>query len=135
MVTHDEQIGEVLNKLDQLGVADNTIVMYSTDPWPRERHVAGPAATRHSPWGRGLQLGGRLARAVFPYPAGRAGVPAGLGADGGCSPHQDLLFPTLLAIAGEPDVRKKLHDGHTVGSMCTTYQARPCGRPTTSFRA
>jgi len=34
MVTHDEQIGEVLKKLDELGVADNTIVMYSTDNGP-----------------------------------------------------------------------------------------------------
>ncbi len=34
MVTHDEQIGEMLNKLDELGIADNTIVMYSTDNGP-----------------------------------------------------------------------------------------------------
>src|SRR5712675_1932535 len=34
MVTHDEQIGEILNKLDELGIADNTIVMYSTDNGP-----------------------------------------------------------------------------------------------------
>ena len=31
MVTHDEQVGELLKKLDELGIADNTIVMYSTD--------------------------------------------------------------------------------------------------------
>ena len=34
MVTHDEQIGQMLDKLDQLGIADNTIVMYSTDNGP-----------------------------------------------------------------------------------------------------
>ena len=34
MVTHDEQIGEILDKLDELGIADNTIVMYSTDNGP-----------------------------------------------------------------------------------------------------
>ena len=34
MVTHDEQIGEILDKVDQLGIADNTIVMYSTDNGP-----------------------------------------------------------------------------------------------------
>jgi len=58
MVAHDEHIGQMLKKLDDLGIADNTIVMYSTDngphynPWPdggitpfREKH----------------QLGGRLA--------------------------------------------------------------------------
>ena len=34
MVTHDEQIGQMLAKLDELGIADNTIVMYSTDNGP-----------------------------------------------------------------------------------------------------
>ena len=31
MVEHDAHVGELLNKLDELGIADNTIVMYSTD--------------------------------------------------------------------------------------------------------
>ena len=31
MVAHDEHIGQMLKKLDDLGIADNTIVMYSTD--------------------------------------------------------------------------------------------------------
>ena len=35
MVTHDEQVGELLKKLDELGIADNTIVMYSTDNGPQ----------------------------------------------------------------------------------------------------
>ena len=35
MVTHDEQIGMMLDKVDELGIADNTIVMYSTDNGPR----------------------------------------------------------------------------------------------------
>ncbi len=34
MVVHDEQIGQMLAKLDELGIADNTIVMYSTDNGP-----------------------------------------------------------------------------------------------------
>src|SRR6202789_803495 len=34
MVTHDEQVGDLLKKLDELGIADNTIVMYSTDNGP-----------------------------------------------------------------------------------------------------
>ena len=34
MVTHDEQIGQMLDKVDELGIADNTIVMYSTDNGP-----------------------------------------------------------------------------------------------------
>src|SRR5271165_3009212 len=31
MVAHDEHIGQMLNKLDELGIAEDTIVMYSTD--------------------------------------------------------------------------------------------------------
>ena len=31
MVEHDEMVGKVLKKLDDLGIADNTIVIYSTD--------------------------------------------------------------------------------------------------------
>jgi arylsulfatase A-like enzyme len=34
MVTYDERVGELLAKLDELGIADNTIVMYSTDNGP-----------------------------------------------------------------------------------------------------
>jgi len=31
MVAHDENVGRMLNKIDELGIADDTIVMYSTD--------------------------------------------------------------------------------------------------------
>ena len=31
MIEHDEQVGVLLDKLDELGVADNTIVVYTTD--------------------------------------------------------------------------------------------------------
>ena len=34
MVAHDENIGRMLAKLDELGIADDTIVMYSTDNGP-----------------------------------------------------------------------------------------------------
>ena len=34
MVAHDENIGRMLTKLDELGIADDTIVMYSTDNGP-----------------------------------------------------------------------------------------------------
>ena len=52
----------MLDKLDELGIADNTIVMYSTDngphynSWPDAAHHAVPLREEH-------QLGGRLARA------------------------------------------------------------------------
>jgi arylsulfatase A-like enzyme len=35
MIDHDKNVGQVLDCLDQLGIADNTFVMYSTDNGPR----------------------------------------------------------------------------------------------------
>ena len=63
MVEHDGHVGKLLDKLDELGIADNTIVMYSTDngaevmSWPDGGIDAVPRREGH-------QLGGRLARAV-----------------------------------------------------------------------
>jgi hypothetical protein len=42
MVEHDAMIGQVLKKIDELGIADNTIVIYSTDS-----DSLGPMAERH----------------------------------------------------------------------------------------
>jgi arylsulfatase len=46
MVVHDEQIGMMLDKLDELGIADNTIVMYSTDNGPENDTWPDGATTR-----------------------------------------------------------------------------------------
>ena len=62
MVTHDEQIGQILDKLDELGIADNTIVMYSTDNGP-ENDTWPDGANTAVPQPEGHQLGRRLARA------------------------------------------------------------------------
>jgi arylsulfatase A-like enzyme len=48
MVAHDENIGRMLNKLDQLGIADDTIVMYSTDNGPRTTTVGRMPGSPHS---------------------------------------------------------------------------------------
>jgi arylsulfatase len=45
MVAHDENIGRMLSKLDELGIADNTIVMYSTDNGPH--YNCGRSLKRH----------------------------------------------------------------------------------------
>ena len=61
MVTHDEQVGELLAKLDELGIADNTIVMYSTDNGP-ENDTWPDGANTPFRMHEGHQLGRRLAR-------------------------------------------------------------------------
>ena len=60
MVAHDENIGLMLNKLDELGIADNTIVMYSTDNGPHYNSWPDAAITP-VPIGEEHQLGRRLA--------------------------------------------------------------------------
>ena len=63
MVEHDAMVGQLLDKLKELGLEENTIVMYSTDngaekfTWPRRRHIALPR-------GEEYELGRRLPRPV-----------------------------------------------------------------------
>ncbi len=110
MVTHDEQIGQILDKLDQLGVADNTIVMYSTDNGPE-----------NDTWPDGANTPFRSQKDTNWEGAWR--VPCFLRWPGKIKPgtvlngivsHQDML-PTFLAAAGESDIREKLLKGHKAG--------------------
>ena len=97
MVEHDGHVGQLLAKLKELGIDDNTIVMYSTDngaeidELARWRHHDVPRREEH-------QLGRRLARAdcLIRWP----GVikPGTIINDIGS--HEDML-PTLLAAAGD----------------------------------
>ncbi|MET0582112.1 MAG: arylsulfatase [Pseudoxanthomonas sp.] len=110
MVAHDEHIGEMLNKLDQLGIADNTIVMYSTDngphynSWP-DAGITPFRAEKNTNW-----EGGWRVPAFVRWPGK---IKAGTMLNGIVS-HQDWL-PTLLAAAGEPNIRDKLRQGHQAG--------------------
>jgi arylsulfatase A-like enzyme len=110
MVAHDENVGRMLAKLDELGIADNTIVMYSTDngphynSWP-DAGITPFRSEKNTNW-----EGGWRVPAFIRWPGH---IPAGsVLNDIVC--HQDIL-PTLLAAAGEPDINQKLLDGHTVG--------------------
>ena len=82
MVVHDEQIGQLLKKLDELGITDNTIVMYSTDNGP-ENDTWPDGANTPVPRPEGLGLGRWLARAVLPPLAGQD--------QGGHDPERHLL--------------------------------------------
>ena len=110
MVTHDEQIGEILNKVDELGIADNTIVMYSTDNGPENDTWPDGA---NSPF-RGQKdtnwEGGWRVPAFLRWPGK---IKAGSVLNGIVS-HQDML-PTLLAAAGAPDINEKLLKGYKAG--------------------
>ncbi len=110
MVVHDEQIGMMLDKLDELGIADNTIVMYSTDNGPENDTWPDGATTpfrgqKDSNW-----EGGWRVPAFLRWP----GVIKPGSVYNGIVSHIDML-PTIVAAAGNPDVTKQLLAGTTVG--------------------
>ena len=110
MVTHDEQIGQMLDKLDELGIADNTIVMYSTDNGPENDTWPDGANTPFRSQKDTNWEGGWRVPAFIRWPGK---IKPGTVLNGIVS-HQDML-PTLLAIAGEPDINQKLLAGYKAG--------------------
>jgi arylsulfatase A-like enzyme len=111
MVTHDEQIGQILDKLDELGIADNTIVMYTTDNGPENDTWPDGANTPFRSQKDTNWEGGWRVPAFIRWP-GKIKPGSVLN---GIVTHQDML-PTLLAAAGEPDVVTKLLTGYKAGS-------------------
>jgi len=115
MVEHDRQVGQLLAKLDELGIADNTIVMYSTDngaeslSWP-DGGTTPFRGEKDTNW----EGGWRVPTAIR-WP----GVIKPGTVSNDIFSHQDML-PTLLAAAGEPDIAAKLKKGYTAGKK--TYK-------------
>ena len=107
MVEHDTMVGQVLKQLDDLGIADNTIVVYGTDngaetvTWPD-----GGTTPFHGEKGTTWEGGFRVPMIVR-WP----GVikPGTIIND--IFSQEDWL-PTLLAAAGEPDIVAKLQKGY-----------------------
>ena len=110
MVAHDEHIGEMLDKLDQLGIADDTIVMYSTDngphfnSWP-DAGITPFRAEKNTNWEGGWRVP-CFVRWPGKFKAGTV--------INGIVSHQDWM-PTLLAAAGEEDIKEKLVKGCKIG--------------------
>ncbi len=110
MIDHDKNVGTVIDKLDELGIADNTIVMYGTDNGPHMNSWPDAAMTpfrneKNSNW------------------EGAYRVPAMVRWPGKIKPgsvsneimsHLDWM-PTLLAAAGDPNIKQKLLKGHRAG--------------------
>ena len=110
MIDHDKNVGTVLDKIDQLKMADNTIVMYSTDNGPHMNTWPDGAMTpfrneKNSNW------------------EGAYRVPAMVRWPGKINPgtvSNDMMShldwaPTLLAAAGVPDIKEKLLKGYKIG--------------------
>ncbi|MHC4982921.1 MAG: arylsulfatase [Planctomycetota bacterium] len=111
MVEHDGHVGQLLKKLDDLGIADNTIVIYSTDngaetfSWP-DGGSTPFRGEKNTNW-----EGGYRVPLVVRWP----GVIKPGSKCNEIISHQDWA-PTLLAAAGEPDIKEKLKKAHKVGN-------------------
>jgi len=110
MVAHDENIGRMLDKLDELGIAEDTIVMYSTDNGPHFNSWPDAAITPFRSEKNTNWEGGWRVPAFIRWPAR---IKPGTVLNGVVS-LQDML-PTFLAAAGEPDIKEKLLNGHQAG--------------------
>jgi len=110
MVAHDENIGLLLNKLDELGIAENTIVMYSTDNGPHYNSWPDAAITPFRSEKNTNWEGGWRVPCFVRWPAKfKAGTVLN-----GIVTHQDW-FETFLAAAGEPKIKAKLVTGYQAG--------------------
>jgi arylsulfatase len=106
MIDHDRHVGALLDLLDELGIAQDTFVMYSTDNGPHMNSWPDGAMTpfrseKNTNWEGAF----RVPLAVR-WP-GR--IPAGV-VTNDIVQHHDWL-PTFLAMAGEPGIIEKLEHG------------------------
>jgi arylsulfatase len=115
MIDHDKNVGTVLKALDDLGIADNTFVMYSTDNGPHMNTWPDAAMTPFRSEKNTNWEGAYRVPAMLRWPGK---IKAGQ-VSNGIVAHQDML-PTILAVAGDPQVTDKLLAGYKVGDM--TYK-------------
>jgi arylsulfatase A-like enzyme len=110
MIDHDKNVGDVLNYLDELGIADDTFVMYSTDNGPHMNSWPDGAMTpfrseKDTNWEGAFRVP-LLVRWPEKIKAGSI--------SNGIVQHHDWL-PTFLAMAGETDIVEKCKHGHKAG--------------------
>ncbi len=111
MIDHDKNVGTVLDVLDELGIAEDTIVIYSTDNGPH-RNTWPDAGT--TPFRSEKDTNWEGAFRVPELIRWPGKIAAGV-VSNEIIQHHDWL-PTLLAAAGEPDIVEKLKTGHTAGA-------------------
>jgi arylsulfatase len=112
MVEHDGHVGEILAKLKELGLEENTIVMYSTDngaesfTWP-DGGTTMFRGEKNTQWEGGFRV-----PAMIKWPGV---IKPGTVINDICA-HEDML-PTLLAAAGDKTVKEDLLKGRKIGDL------------------
>ncbi len=110
MIDHDKLVGALLQKLDDMGIADNTIVIYGTDNGPHMNSWPDGGMTpfrneKDSNWEGAFRV---------PCFVRWPGVIKPGTVSNEIVSNLDWL-PTLLAAAGEPDIKEKLLKGYQAG--------------------
>jgi arylsulfatase len=111
MVAHDELVGQMLDQLDELGIAENTLVFYSTDngvhynTWP-DAGITPFRSEKNSNW-EGAYRVPAVARWPGKIPAGKV--------SNEIMSHLDWM-PTIVAATGDADLKQRLLKGTRVGS-------------------
>jgi arylsulfatase len=109
MVEHDALIGQVLDSLDEMGVADNTIVIYTTDNGPHQNSWPDAGTTpfrseKNTNWEGAFRVPALIRWPGHIKPGSSAtGIVSGLD-----------WFPTLMAAAGDTDITERLLEGTTI---------------------
>jgi len=117
MIEHDMHIGEFLAVIDELGIADNTIIHYSTDNGPHYNTWPDAAATpfrgeKNTNWEGGWRV---------PCAVRWPGVIEPGSVSNGVVHHMDWL-PTFVAAAGDPNIKEDLLDGYTSSALGRDYK-------------
>ncbi|KRF47751.1 arylsulfatase [Terrabacter sp. Soil811] len=115
MIDHDRNVGQLLDLLDELGIADDTIVIYSTDNGPHGNTWPDGATTpfrseKDTNWEGAFRV-----PELIRWPGH---IPASV-VSNEIIQHHDWL-PTFAAAAGEPEIVEKLKQGHDLGG--TTFK-------------
>jgi arylsulfatase len=114
MIEHDEYVGQILDKLDQLGVTDNTIVVYSTDNgyellfWP-DAGYSPFRGEKGTTWEGGVRV-----PLLIRWP----GHIAPGSVSNGLQSHEDL-YVSLAAAAGLSDIKERFLKGDKLGGKLT----------------
>jgi arylsulfatase len=112
MIEHDNTVGSVLKALDDMGVADNTIVVYTSDNGPHMNTWPDGAMT----WFRSEKNTNWEGAFRVPCFIRWPGVIEPGTVTNEVMSHNDWM-PTLCAIAGEPDIVEKLKAGYTANGL------------------
>ena len=126
MIEHDETVGSLLKALDDMGIANDTIVVYSTDNGPHMNTWPDGAMTpfrseKNTNWEGAFRVPMLVRWPGYIKPGTVTNE---------LMSHNDWI-PTLCAIAGEPDIVGKLLKGYTANGK--TYKVHLDGYDQSKF--